>query len=53
MDKLSRAVLEEIVKSIPAGVIFIEKENGKIIYANDHAIQLFGANPCGLELLNN
>ncbi len=50
MDELSREALEAIVGSIPAGVIVIEKENGRTIYANDHAIQLFGADPCGLEM---
>ena len=50
MDELSREALEAIMGSIPAGVIVIEKENGRTIYANDHAIQLFGADPCGLEM---
>jgi PAS domain S-box-containing protein len=53
MKNLSRAALEAIVKSIPAGVIFIEKETGKIIYANDHAIQLYGADPRKPELSNH
>ena len=53
MHKLSRVALEAIVRSIPAGVVVVEKEKGKIIYVNDHAIQLYGVDPCGLELPNH
>ena len=50
MHGLSRITLETIIKAIPAGVVVIEKENGKVCYANDNAIQLFGADPRGLEI---
>jgi PAS domain S-box-containing protein len=50
MRGLSRVTLETIVKAIPAGVVVIEKENGTVCYVNDHAIQLFGANPRGFKI---
>ena len=50
MQELSRDALEAIVGSIPAGVVVIEKEKGRTIYANERAIQLFGVDPLGLEL---
>jgi PAS domain S-box-containing protein len=49
MHGLSRLTLETIVKAIPAAVIIITKENGKICYANDHAIQLYGVDPRNLQ----
>ncbi len=52
MHNLSRVALEAIVRSIPAGVVVVEKEKGKIIYVSDRAIQLYGVDPCGLELPN-
>ncbi len=50
MQELSREAFELIVSSIPAGILVIKKEGGKIIYANKHAIQLCGVDPCGLEM---
>ena len=50
MRGLSRITLETIVKAIPAGVVVIEKEKGTVCYVNDHAIQLFGANPRGFKI---
>jgi PAS domain S-box-containing protein len=44
--------LEAIVSSIPAGVVVVEKEGGKIVYVNDRAITLYGCDPSGLDLLN-
>ena len=50
MQKIGRATLEAIVNSIPSGLIVLEKENGKIVYANDRAVELCGVDPCGLEM---
>jgi PAS domain-containing protein len=50
MQDLNRDVLEAIVGSIPVGIVVIEKENGRTIYANERAIQLFGNDPGGLEM---
>ena len=45
---LSKVALETIVRSIPVGIVVLEKENEKITYVNDHAIELLGFNPIGL-----
>ena len=50
MKNLSEEALEAIVGAIPAGVVVIEKSNGKIIYANERAIDLYGVDLCGLEM---
>jgi PAS domain S-box-containing protein len=47
---ISKEALEEIADAIPAGVVVIEKANGKIIYVNEKAISLYGVDPSGLEL---
>jgi PAS domain S-box-containing protein len=39
-----------IIKYIPVGIVFLECPNGKITYANDRAIELYGVNPLGLEI---
>lgn len=41
--------VEVILRSIPAGVIFVEKENQKIVYVNDRFVQITGYNPMGLS----
>ena len=38
-----------ILKLVPVGIIILESPNGKITYANDRAIELYGANPIGFE----
>lgn len=35
------------------GIIILESPTGKITYANDRAIKLYGANPVGLEIPNH
>ena len=44
-----RARIETILKSVPAGVVIIEKPDGKITYVNNRAVELLGADPRGLE----
>jgi PAS domain S-box-containing protein len=48
--ELERARIESILKTIPAGVVIIEQPDGRITYANDRAIELYGADPRGLDL---
>ena len=38
-----------IMKNVPVGISFFEYPTGKITYANDRAIELYGVNPVGLE----
>ena len=38
-----------IMKNVPIGITFFEYPTGKITYANDRAIELYGVNPVGLE----
>ena len=38
-----------IMKNVPVGITFFEYPKGKITYANDRAIELYGVNPVGLE----
>jgi PAS domain S-box-containing protein len=49
---LDKERLKNILENIPSAVLFAEKPEGKITYANKRAIELFGINPCGLELKN-
>ena len=42
-----------ILKLVPVGIIILESPSGKINYANDRAIELYGANPMGLEIANH
>lgn len=42
-----------ILKLVPVGIIILESPSGKITYANDRAIELYGANPVGLEIANH
>ena len=39
-----------IMRHIPVGIVFLECPNGKITYANDQAIEIYGVNPIGLEI---
>jgi len=41
-----------ILKLVPVGIIILESPSGKITYANDHAIELYGAKPEILNLFN-
>lgn len=39
-----------IINIIPMGIVIIEKTQGKIIYVNKRAKELYGVDPCGLEM---
>ncbi len=41
-----------ILKLVPVGVIILESPTGRITYANDRAIDLYGANPVERDVLN-
>ena len=53
MQKLTRVTLEAIVRAIPAGVVVIENDKGKVIYTNDRAIELYRIDPRRLEMTTN
>ena len=42
-----------IINIIPMGIVIIEKSKGKIIYVNKRAKELYGVDPCGLELIDH
>jgi PAS domain S-box-containing protein len=39
-----------ILKLIPVGIVILESTTGRITYANDRAVELYGVNPKGLEM---
>lgn len=47
------AGIYSILKLIPVGIIILESPTGRITYANDRAIELYGVNPKGLEVPND
>ncbi len=47
------AGIYSILRLVPVGIIILEKSSGKITYANDHAVELYGANPIGVEVPNH
>ncbi len=49
-QRVSPAALEIIMKSIPAGVIVVEKDTEKIVFINDRFVEITGFNPQGLTL---
>jgi PAS domain S-box-containing protein len=42
-----------ILRLVPVGIIILENPSGRITYANDRAIELYGINPVGLEIPNH
>jgi PAS domain S-box-containing protein len=42
-----------ILRLVPVGIIILESPSGIITYANDRAIELYGANPLGLKMDNH
>ena len=49
-QEVSSAALETILKSIPSGVLVVEKISEKIVYVNDRFVEITGFNPYGLSL---
>jgi len=56
-QKIEKAIvgtnIYNIMKHIPVGIMFLECPKGKVTYANDRAIELYGVNPLGLEIKNH
>jgi PAS domain S-box-containing protein len=50
---LDEARLKDILENIPSAVMVVEKPNIKVTYANKRAVELFGENPCNMELNKN
>jgi len=48
--ELERKRLETVLKTIPSGVIVIEKPDGRVTYVNEQALQLYGMDPRGIEM---
>ncbi len=48
----NRDRLETVLETVPAGVIVVEKPDGRISVVNKEAIRLYGADPNGLALAN-
>jgi PAS domain S-box-containing protein len=42
-----------ILKLLPVGIIILENPSRKITYANERAVELYGANPLGLKMNNH
>jgi PAS domain-containing protein len=42
-----------ILRLVPVGIVILESPTGRITYANDRAIKLYGVNPVGLEIPNH
>ncbi len=42
-----------ILRLVPVGIIILESPSGRITYANDRAVELYGCNPMGLEVPNH
>lgn len=47
---LNRNRLQTILENIPSAVVVFEKPDGKVIYANRRAVELYGKDPCGIPL---
>jgi PAS domain S-box-containing protein len=39
-----------ILRLVPVGIIILESPNGRIIYVNDRAMELYGVDPIGFEV---
>ncbi|MFO7772950.1 MAG: histidine kinase [Dehalococcoidia bacterium] len=42
--------LKVLLKVAPSGIVIVEKPDGRISYANDRALELYGVDPRGLEM---
>lgn len=51
--RASEKRLQALLKVVPSGIVIIEKPDGKISYVNDRAVELYGADPRGLNLENH
>ncbi len=44
------ASIKTILKSIPAGLIILRKHDGRIVYVNDQAAEIYGVDLSGIEI---
>jgi len=51
--ELERDHLAAILETVPHGIVIVEKPNGKITYVNSRAIELYGTDPRGLEMVSH
>lgn len=49
---LSKSDLGSVAKYVPAGVMVVRKDSGRIVCVNDRLIELLGFNPNGLSIEN-
>ena len=52
VSELNKNRLETILRTIPSGVVIVEKPDGRLSYANERALQLWGRDPRGLDMWN-
>lgn len=50
ISELNKNRLETILRTVPSGVLIVEKPDGRLSYANERALQLWGRDPRGLEM---
>ncbi|MCW4000332.1 MAG: ATP-binding protein [Candidatus Bathyarchaeota archaeon] len=48
---LTKQRLEEILENVLSAIVVFESDNGKIVYANHQAVEIYGGNPCGITLV--
>lgn len=48
--EMSKNRLETILRTIPSGIVIVEKPDGRVSYANKRALELYGQDPVGLEM---
>ena len=50
---LDKERFEDILENIPSAVVVLEKPDGKVTFANKRAVELYGVDPCGIQLKNH
>ncbi len=53
MERLNGVALQIILNAVPSALVIIERKDGRVIYVNDRAKQLYGVNPLGLEMTDH
>ncbi len=51
--EFDRTGIYSILRLVPVGIIILESPSGRITYANERAVELYGANPIGIEVHNH
>ena len=50
--EFARTGIYSILRLVPVGIIILQSPSGRITYANERAVELYGANPIGIEVHN-